>query len=152
MVIGLSVSQRERIKRVMLVVLLMEYHNNIRERTYLLRAAVVHPSLSPWRYLYDNGNDTTSFLHLTGVIREAFNILRDILFPPEPADEFGRQPRGRPKILDNTGMGDPPYSVLHLHRKDGTSCCKETASPSAVLGYFSRREEDVRICSYGRGS
>jgi hypothetical protein len=103
MVIGLSIGQRECIKRVMLVVLLMEYHNNICEHTYLLRAAVVHPSLSPWRYLYDNGDDT-SFLHLTGVSREAFNILRDILFPPEPTDEFSRRPRGCPKILDNTGV------------------------------------------------
>ena len=103
MVIGLSVGQRERIKHVMLVVLLMEYHNNICERTYLLRAAIVHPSLSPWRYLYDNDDDT-SFLHLTGVSRKASNILWDILFPPEPTDKFGRQPRGHPKILDNMGM------------------------------------------------
>ena len=38
------------------------------------------------------------------MIHTAFNIVRDILFLPEPTDEFGRQPRGRPKILDNMGM------------------------------------------------
>ena len=96
----LTVQQKWHIKMVMLIILLIKYHNSIRERTFLLRAAVVHPSLSPWRYLYDHGDDG-SFFHLTGLTREAFIILQNILFPPEPPDEFGRRPRGRPKLLDN---------------------------------------------------
>ena len=85
----------------MLTILLVTYRNSIRERTYLLRAAVAHPSLSPWQYLYDHGDDS-SFLHLTGLTREAFIVLQSILFPPEPPDEFGRRPPGRPKLLDNS--------------------------------------------------
>ena len=37
----------------MLLALLACYHNSIRVRSYLLRAALVPPSLSPWRKLYD---------------------------------------------------------------------------------------------------
>lgn len=106
MTLVLTVHQKWQIKMVMLTILLMQYHNSIRERTYLLRAAVVHPSVSPWRYLYEHGDDG-SFLHLTGLTREAFTILHNILFPPEPPDEFGRRPPGRPKILDS-------YSSLGL--------------------------------------
>ena len=97
----LRVQQKWQIKMVMLTILLIQYHNSIREHTYLLRAAVVRPSLSPWRYLYDHGDDS-SFLHLTGMTREAFIILQNILFPPEPPDEFGRRPPGRPKLLHNS--------------------------------------------------
>jgi hypothetical protein len=88
MALLLTVHQKWQIKMVMLTILLIKYHNSIREHSYLLRAAVVHPSLSPWRYLYDHGDDA-SFLHLTGLTREAFIILQNILFPPEPPDKFG---------------------------------------------------------------
>jgi len=101
MALVLTVQQKWQIQMLMLIILLVKYHNSIRDRTYLLRAAVVHPSLSPWRYLYDHGDDG-SFLHLTGLTREAFIVLHDILFPPEPPDEFGRRPPGRPKLLDNS--------------------------------------------------
>jgi hypothetical protein len=72
----------------MLAILLIKHHNSIRDCTYLLPAAVVHPSLSPRRYLYDNGDDG-SFLHLTGLTRKTFYILQNIIFPPEPPNEFG---------------------------------------------------------------
>ena len=101
MVLALTIHQKQHIKLLMLVVLLIKYHNSIRDRTYIIRAALVHPSLSPWRYLYDHGDDG-SFLHITGLTREAFHILQDIMFPPKPPDEFGRRPRGRPKLLDNS--------------------------------------------------
>ena len=101
MALMLTIQQKWQIEMLMLVILLIKYHNSIRDRSYLLRAAVVHPSLSPWRYLYEHGDDC-SFLHLTGLTREAFIILQDILFPPEPSDEFGRRPPGRPKLLDKS--------------------------------------------------
>jgi hypothetical protein len=97
----LTVQQKWQIEMLMLIILLVKYHNTIRDLTYLLQAAVVHPSLSPWWYLYDHGDDG-SFLHLTGLTREAFIVLQDILFPPEPSDKFGRCPPDRPKLLDNS--------------------------------------------------
>jgi hypothetical protein len=100
-VLALTIYQKLHIKLHMLVILLIKYHNNIHECIYLLRAAVVHPSLSPWRYLHDQEDDG-SFLHLTGLTREAFCIFQDIMFPPKPLDEFGQRPCGRPKLLDNT--------------------------------------------------
>ena len=87
MALVLTVQQKWQIEMIMMIILLVKYHNTICDRTYLLRAAVVHPSLSPWQYLYGHGDDG-SFLHLTGLTREAFIVLQDILFPPEPPDEF----------------------------------------------------------------
>jgi hypothetical protein len=101
MALVLTVQQEWQIKMLMLIILLVKYHNSIHDRTYLLRAVVLHPSLSPWRHLYDHGDDT-SFLHLTGLTREAFIVLQDILFPPEPPNEFGQRPPGRPELLDNS--------------------------------------------------
>jgi hypothetical protein len=101
MALVLTVQQKWQIKMVMPTILLIKYHNSIRERSFLLRAAVVHPSLSPWQYLYDHGDDG-SFLHLTGLTQEAAIILQNILFPPEPPDKFGRRPPGWPKLLDNS--------------------------------------------------
>jgi hypothetical protein len=62
----LSAQQKWSIKVLMALVMLACYHNSIRVRSYLLRAALVPPSLSPWRKLYDKG-DSSSFLHVTGL-------------------------------------------------------------------------------------
>ena len=53
--ISLSAQQKWSIKVLMVLVLLACYHNSIRVRSYLLRAALVppSPSLSLWRKLYD---------------------------------------------------------------------------------------------------
>ena len=67
------------LQQVLLVVLLIQYHNSICAQSYLLREAVVDPNLSPWRKLYDHG-DRNSFLHMTGLTRSAFRSLLDYLF------------------------------------------------------------------------
>ena len=66
----------------LLIVLLLQYHNNIRDRHCLLRSAILQPEESPWMNLYRNA-DETSFLHLTGLSRNAFAILLDYLFDLE---------------------------------------------------------------------
>ena len=63
--------QRWNIKVLMALVALAVYHNSLRVRTYLLRAVLVPPSLSPWRKLYDEG-DSSSFLHVTGIDTRGF--------------------------------------------------------------------------------
>ena len=113
MALVLTVQQKWQIQMLMLIILLVKYHNSIRDRTYLLRAAVVHPSLSPWRYLYDHGDDC-SFLHLTGLTREAFIVLQSILFPPEAPDEFGRRTPGG-CVECWCVFFDPPYPQRHPH-------------------------------------
>jgi len=65
----------------MALVLLVCYHNSIRVRSYLLRAALVPPSLSPWRKLYDKG-DSSSFLHVIGLTREEFDSLLYVVISP----------------------------------------------------------------------
>ncbi len=83
---------------VMLTILLIKYHNSIRERTYLLRAAVVHPSLSPWRYLYDHEDDS-SFLHLTRRNRPLSHGNSDVGYARFLMISSGE--RGKTKFLSN---------------------------------------------------
>jgi len=86
----------------MLLVLLVCYHNSIRVRSYLLRAALVPPSLSPLHKLYDKG-DSSSFLHVTGLAREASDSLLYVVIPP--GHTMCRRCRGtRPWSLPPDGM------------------------------------------------
>ncbi len=62
----------------LLIILLLQYHNNTRDRHCLLQSAIVQPQESPWRRLYINANET-SFLHMTGLSGNAFAILLDYL-------------------------------------------------------------------------
>jgi hypothetical protein len=73
---------RSRLNRIMLIILLLQYHNNIQNRHYLLRSAVLPPLESPWQNLYERA-DPSSFLHLTGLSRRTFAILMDYLFDLE---------------------------------------------------------------------
>ena len=98
---ALTSSQRRHILFLVLIIALVEYHNNIRERCALLRPAILHPTRSPWRRLMDYG-DASSFLLLTGITREAFYILLDILLPPRP--EHLPKRRGRKWSLPPDGQ------------------------------------------------
>jgi hypothetical protein len=55
-----------RLKQILLLILLLQYYNSIRNRPDLLRQAVVDPRVSPWRKLYKHADDS-SFLHMTGL-------------------------------------------------------------------------------------
>ena len=79
MVLMLTDAKRHRITRVSLVILLLLYHNSLRDRSYLLRQSVLRANEAPWRRLFLHG-DSTSFLHMTGLTREAFRSLLDYLF------------------------------------------------------------------------
>jgi len=81
MVTVLTRQQKWNIKVLTALVMLACYHNSIRVHSYLLQAALVPPFLSPWRKLYDEG-DSSSFLHVTGLTREAFDILLYVVIPP----------------------------------------------------------------------
>ena len=63
------------------ILALIIYHNSIRDCNFLLREAILPPSKSPWHYLYHKG-DPSSFLFMTGLTQEAFNMLHDIVKPP----------------------------------------------------------------------
>ncbi len=63
--------EKQTIKVLMELVLMACYHNSLRVRSYLLRAVIVPVSHLPWRKLYDEG-DSSSFLHITGLMQEAF--------------------------------------------------------------------------------
>jgi hypothetical protein len=71
-----------RLKQILLVILLMQYHNSIRDHNYLLHPAIVDPSKLPWRKLYENA-DATSFLHMTGLTQKAFRALLNYIFDVE---------------------------------------------------------------------
>ena len=67
-------NDRQRLRRVLMVVLLFQLHNSIRTRHHLHRPAIVSPSDSPWQRLYEQA-DPSSFLHMTGLTRQCFVML-----------------------------------------------------------------------------
>ena len=69
------------IKVLVALIMVACYHNSLRDRSYLLQAALVPTFLSPWRKLYDEG-DLFSFLHVTGLTRKAFDSLLYVVIPP----------------------------------------------------------------------
>jgi len=91
---------RRRLEMVLLVVLLLQYHNSIRDRHYLHRSAIVQPLQSPWMKLYTSGDDS-SFLHMTGLNRQAFTELLEYIFDLEAIVQCRR--RGRPRSLRPDG-------------------------------------------------
>ncbi len=96
----MSHHRRKRMKFLLLVITCCCYYNSLHKRSYLLRDSLLHPNLSPWRKLYDYG-DPSSFLHVTGLTREAFLMLLDTVFPP--GHRLRRRHRGRPWSLPLDG-------------------------------------------------
>jgi len=72
------------------------YHNSIRRRHHLTRSGILPTNASPWRHLYENG-DEGSFLNLTGFSREAFEEMHDYLY--DNVDH--RVGAGRPRLLNS---------------------------------------------------
>ena len=86
--------------QVLLIVLLLQYHNSIRDRHMLHRSAILQPQRSPWRKLFESG-DESSFLHMTGLTRRAFVSLLGYLFDLEKIARHRK--RGRPRSLSPDG-------------------------------------------------
>ena len=107
MALQLTEEVRRRIRIVSLVVLLLLLHNNIPgPRPYLLRSAIIHPLQSPWQKLLQCGDDS-SFLHMTGFTRAAFNQLLKNLFDMERhrrRRHYWRRATGRPPLLSPEGQ------------------------------------------------
>ncbi len=93
--------QKWTIKVLMALALMACYHNSFRVHSYLLQAGLVPPSLSQWRKLYGEG-DSSSFLHITGLMQEAFDSLLYVVIPP--GHSMHRRRRGRPWSLPPDGM------------------------------------------------
>ena len=86
----------QRLWRLLLLILLIHFHNNIRDR----HPSLVQPLDSPWRKLYQSA-DPVSFLHMVGLTRPTFAMLLDYLFDLE--DFVRRRRRGRPRLLGSEG-------------------------------------------------
>ena len=86
----------QRLWRLLLLILLIHFHNNIRDR----HLSLVQPLDSPWRKLYQSA-DPVSFLHMVGLTRPTFAMLLDYLFDLE--DFVRRRRRGRPRLLGSEG-------------------------------------------------
>ncbi len=85
---------------VLIIILLLLYHNSLCDCHYLHRSAILEPQRSPWKKLYKNG-DSKSFLPMTGLTRCAFGLLLDYLFDLEEIASCYRH--GRPCSLDPDG-------------------------------------------------
>jgi hypothetical protein len=93
-------NNQERIRHILMIVLLIHLHNTIHDRHFLLRKAIVPPSKFPWKKLYDHA-DESSFLHITGLIRRAFAMLMEHVFDLEALAR--RRCGGRPRLLGPEG-------------------------------------------------
>jgi hypothetical protein len=93
--------QKWSIKVLTILVLMACYHNSLRVRSYLLRSTLVPPFFLPWHILYYEG-DSSSFLHVTGLTRVAFDSLLHVVIPP--GHSMHRGCRGRPWLLPPDGM------------------------------------------------
>ncbi len=76
-----SATTKYRVTILALVLSLCAYSNSIHDRTWLYREAILPPSKAPWNHLFLHG-DHSLFLLMTGLTREAFDMLHDILKPP----------------------------------------------------------------------
>ena len=95
-------NDQQRLRRVLMVVLLFQLHNSIRSRHYLHRPTLVSPGDLPWQWLYERA-DPSSFLHMTGLTRPCFAMLLSVLFDPEEILPQRRRRRGRPRSLQPEG-------------------------------------------------
>jgi len=92
--------------------------NNIRNRHYLTRSAILLPKFAPWRHLLKHG-DSLSFLELTGMTRECFMMLHAEIRKLEPFRRRLNRRKGRPKLLslkDEIGLV-LFYLTSHLRTK-----------------------------------
>jgi hypothetical protein len=90
----------QRLRRLLLLILLIHFHNSIRDCHILLCPVIVQPRDSPWTKLYQSA-DAVSFLHMTGLTRPSFTMLLDYLFDLE--DIVHRHRCGRPRSLGPEG-------------------------------------------------
>ena len=74
---------------------LVIYYNGIRRRHRLTRSGILLPERSPWRHLYENG-DEASFLNLTSFSRVAFHELHEYMH----RDDNDLPRTGRPRLLN----------------------------------------------------
>jgi hypothetical protein len=101
MAVMLSVTQRQKIRVILALILLACYHNSIRVQTYLLQMLLLPHHCLPWQKIYNAGNESL-FLHITGLIREVLNALLHVIIPP--GHVICRPQWGRPRSLPPEGM------------------------------------------------
>jgi hypothetical protein len=89
---------QKMVKYLCLFVLLIHASNSVCNCTKLHCCALLSPHESPWAELYHCG-DTSSFLTMTGMTRQAFTNLHHVQF-------VGQQPQrtGRPQLMDPTAQ------------------------------------------------
>jgi hypothetical protein len=95
-------NDRQRLWRVLMVVLLFQLHNSIRTLHYLHHPAIVSPSDLPWQRLYEQA-DPSLFLHMTGLTQQCFVMLLYALFDPEEILPHQRCRHKRPRSLQPEG-------------------------------------------------
>ena len=74
--------------------LMLVNYNSIRRRYYITRSGNLPTAASPWRHLYENGEEV-SFLNLTGFSREALEEMHEY-----PYENVERYDAGRPRLLN----------------------------------------------------
>jgi hypothetical protein len=88
----------QRVNYRCLFVLVVHASNSVCNRTKLHHCALLNPHESPWAKLFHCG-DASTFLTMSGVSRQAFTLLHDVLF-------LGEQPQrtGQPLLMQSTAQ------------------------------------------------
>ena len=87
---------------ILTILIVMINHNNIRNRQYLTRPALVQPKMSAWYRLLNNG-DNSSFLEVTGFDFIEFRNLIILICSRNEIRPENRK-RGRPSSIDPVEM------------------------------------------------
>lgn len=95
-------AKRAKVCKIILLVALIQAYNACRRRCYLTKYALLPPNLTPWQRLLDFG-DEQSFLLMTGMSKNGFLYLEDVLFGNSHRWMMRRR-RGRPFGLDEKGL------------------------------------------------
>ena len=73
------------LQQVVLLLVTVHFYNTLHDKGNLYHQAVLLPEYSAWQHLCDNDNaDDMSFLLMTGVNRDVFHMLLNILYPHKP--------------------------------------------------------------------
>ena len=126
-------SNQEQALAIVLLIVTILHHNNIRFNHFLRRKALVHPRFSPWARLLNCG-DESSFLALTGFNYRSFNLMLDILKPA--VDFVGQLGLFLFFCNSNLKMKHLCMHMLGCDKQDATAC-------KAQVGQASRFESHI---------
>jgi hypothetical protein len=129
---------RFRFKLFLSLLVIIQHYNTIKER--LARSAILLQHVAPWLQLMDH-MDSSSFLLMTGLTWEVFNMLLDIVRPPgHPA--LGKQKGCKWSLPTDAQLGLMFYFTSEVRSLSSISACYL----ALLLSLLTNFEEHAQAC------